>query len=197
MTPAAHDLSLGSQSNPPTNPSEPRGSLTTAERKRSCCSRKTFICSATVPPPRSGPPPMTTRVGSPPVWESMIWTFFVLIMGARHLGGNAHGVGLFWKSLAGSSRCYTALTITLSMNRPSHREILDCASPLALSHPARGRNSDRGLPQSKTLARQRPFSRGSWSQCMRKNHRKLSTNGHQVFDCASPLALLAAPPGQA
>ena len=60
------------------------------------------------------------------------------------------------------------------MNRPSHREILDCASPLALSHPARGRNSGRGLPQSKTLARQRPFSRGSWSQCMRKSERRLS-----------------------
>jgi len=62
------------------------------------------------------------------------------------------------------------------MNRPSHREILDCASPLALSHPAPGRNSGRGLPQSKTLARQRPFSRGSWSQCMRKSERRLSMN---------------------
>ena len=62
------------------------------------------------------------------------------------------------------------------MNRPSHREILDCASPLALSDLVRGRKSGRGLPQSKTLARQRPFSRGSWSQCMGKSEGSLSTN---------------------
>ena len=62
------------------------------------------------------------------------------------------------------------------MNQPAHREVLECASPLALSDLVRERKSGRGLPQSKTLARQRPFSRGSWSQCMRQSERRLSMN---------------------
>src|SRR5262245_38142820 len=78
MTPAAHDLSAGSTSSAPTSTSDPRGSFTTAERNGSCRSGKVLSCSATLPPPRSGPPAMTTRVGSPPVWESMIWSFFMV-----------------------------------------------------------------------------------------------------------------------
>src|SRR5437667_12698220 len=54
------------------------------------------------------------------------------------------------------------------MNQPAHCEVLECASPLALSDLVRGRKSGRGLPQSKTLARQRPPRRGSWSQCVRE-----------------------------
>ena len=56
------------------------------------------------------------------------------------------------------------------------RQVLDCASPLALSDLVRGRKSGRGLPQSKTLARQRPPRCGSWSQCMRESERRLSMN---------------------
>src|SRR5206468_8367454 len=78
MTPAAHDLSTGSTSSAPTSTSDPRGSFTTAERNESCRSRKVLSRSATLPPPRSGPPAMITRVGSPPVWESMIWSFFMV-----------------------------------------------------------------------------------------------------------------------
>ena len=68
------------------------------------------------------------------------------------------------------------MSLALSMNQPAHREVLECASPLALSDLVRGRKSGRGLPQSKTLARQRPPRRGSWSQCMRKSERRLSMN---------------------
>ena len=68
------------------------------------------------------------------------------------------------------------------MNLPPYRQVLECASPLALSALVRGRKSGRGLPQSKTLARQRPFSRGSWSQCMRKNERRLSMNRNEPHD---------------
>jgi hypothetical protein len=39
------------------------------------------------------------------------------------------------------------------MNRPFCREVLDCASPLALFHGVSLSESGRGLPQSKTLAR--------------------------------------------
>src|SRR5947208_13235284 len=63
------------------------------------------------------------------------------------------------------------------MNLPPYRQVLECASPLALSDLVRGRKSGRGLPQSKTLARLRPPRRGSWSQCMRKSERRLSMNG--------------------
>src|SRR5439155_106485 len=55
------------------------------------------------------------------------------------------------------------------MNQPAHREVLECASPLALSDLVRERKSGRGLPQSKTLARQRPPRRGSWFQCVRQS----------------------------
>src|SRR5438552_17580830 len=60
------------------------------------------------------------------------------------------------------------------MNRTPRRQVLECASPLALSNLVQGRKSGRGLPQSKTLARQRPPGRGSWSQCMHKSERRLS-----------------------
>src|SRR5438876_9724096 len=62
------------------------------------------------------------------------------------------------------------------MNLPPYRQVLECASPLALSDLVRGRKSGRGLPQSKTLARLRPPPRGSWSQCLRKSERRLSMN---------------------
>jgi len=54
MTPAAHFGSAGSIRSAPTMTSDPRGSLTTAERKVSNFSRKTASRSATLPPPRSG-----------------------------------------------------------------------------------------------------------------------------------------------
>ena len=54
------------------------------------------------------------------------------------------------------------------MNLPPYRQVLECASTLALSDLVRRRKSGRGLPQSKTLARLRPPPRGSWFQSMRK-----------------------------
>src|SRR5437763_13423878 len=62
----------------------------------------------------------------------------------------------------------------LSMNVPPYRQVLECASPLALSDLVRGRKSGRGLPQSKTLARLRPPHWGSWSQCLRHSETGLS-----------------------
>src|SRR5436309_3861478 len=59
------------------------------------------------------------------------------------------------------------------MNRTPRRQVLECASPLALSNLVQGRKGGRGLPQSKTLARLRPPRRGSWSQGMRKSERRL------------------------
>src|SRR6266545_5079841 len=48
----------------------------------------------------------------------------------------------------------------LFMNRPKGRQVLDCASPLALFDLVRGRKSGSGLPQSKTLSRRRtPLAR--------------------------------------
>jgi hypothetical protein len=43
--------------------------------------------------------------------------------------------------------------MTLSMNRSFRREVLDCASPLALFYEPGTLESGRGLPQSKTLTR--------------------------------------------
>src|SRR5438552_18701492 len=77
MTAATQEESLGSTSNAPTITSEPRGSLTMAERKKSCCSRNKFSLSATLPPLNSGPPLTTMRVGSPPVCESTMETRFM------------------------------------------------------------------------------------------------------------------------
>ena len=81
------------------------------------------------------------------------------------------------------------------MNQPAQREVLECASPLALSDLVRGRKSGRGLPQSKTLACQRPPRHGSWSQCKSKSDRKLSMNwlGSTVGQ-ASRLPPALAPP---
>jgi len=39
------------------------------------------------------------------------------------------------------------------MNHPPFRQVLDCASPLALLDGHRAGESGRGLPHSKTLAR--------------------------------------------
>ncbi len=44
------------------------------------------------------------------------------------------------------------------MSRPNDRQVLDCASPLALFDLVRGHKSGRGLPQSKTLSRRRTSS---------------------------------------
>src|SRR6266542_1443746 len=90
------------------------------------------------------------------------------------------------------SQCMRRSEMALSVNRAKSRQVLDCARPLALFDLVCGRKSGRGLPQSKTLSRQRTHVRGSSSQCMRKNERGLSVNrpkGRQVLDCASPLAL--------
>src|SRR5437868_7468132 len=70
MTPAAQPGSAGSTSSAPTITSDARGSLTHAERKRSNSQPKRSRRSARLPLPRSGSPSTTTRVGSPPVWES-------------------------------------------------------------------------------------------------------------------------------
>ena len=74
------------------------------------------------------------------------------------------------------SECMRKSERRLSMNQPAQREVLECASPLALSDLVRGRKSGRRLPQSKTLARQRPPCRGSWSQCVIIKPRRLSMN---------------------
>src|SRR5436190_7022546 len=60
-----------SSSKAPTITSDPRGSFTIADRNRSCSSRNRFRRSEIGPLPRSGPPLITTRVGSPAVCESM------------------------------------------------------------------------------------------------------------------------------
>ena len=78
---------------------------------------------------------------------------------------------------------YAAQAVPLSMNQPAQREVLECASPLALSDLVRGRKSGRGLPQSKTLARQRLARRGSWSQYMRKSDRRLPMSSERDRMC--------------
>src|ERR1043165_3128583 len=71
MTPVTHESSTGGHSNAPTTASEPRGSFTTARRKSSCLSLKRSSRAESGPLPRSGAPLITTRVGSPPVCESI------------------------------------------------------------------------------------------------------------------------------
>src|ERR1044072_4907036 len=71
MTPVTHVSSTGGHNNAPTTASEPRGSFTTARRKSSCSSRKRSSLAESEPLPRSGAPSITTRVGSPPVCESI------------------------------------------------------------------------------------------------------------------------------
>src|SRR5579863_10610174 len=78
MTPAAQAGSRGSHNNAPTMTSEPRGSFTIADRKLSCSVRKRSSRWVRGPWPRSGPPLTTTRVGSPPVWESITRTLRIL-----------------------------------------------------------------------------------------------------------------------
>src|SRR3990167_6736395 len=73
MTPAALAGSCGAQSSAPTTTSLPRGSSTVAARQASWRSASSARRSAMVPVPRSGKPSMTSRVGSPPVWESITW----------------------------------------------------------------------------------------------------------------------------
>src|SRR5437867_1042857 len=66
----------------------PRGSLTTAERTWSKRARKRSRRSAMGPVPSSGPPATTTRVGSPPVWESMmriLWLIPIQVLILEHL----------------------------------------------------------------------------------------------------------------
>src|SRR6202795_2072645 len=76
ITPAAQLASSGSYSSAPTKTSDPLGSLTTPDRKRLYSVRKRSRRCATLPTPRSGPPSITTRVGSPAVWESTTRTCF-------------------------------------------------------------------------------------------------------------------------
>src|SRR4051794_22335234 len=71
MTPAAQEGSTGGQSKAPTTGSEPRGSLTTADRNVSCKLRNRASRSGSGAAGRTGLPASTTRVGSPPVCESM------------------------------------------------------------------------------------------------------------------------------
>jgi hypothetical protein len=73
ITPVAQAASSGGTSKAPTMTSEPRGSLTIAQRSSSNSRRNLSRRAASEPDPRSGPPAMTTRVGSPPVCESMTW----------------------------------------------------------------------------------------------------------------------------
>jgi len=72
------------------------------------------------------------------------------------------------------------------MNRPKGRQVLDCASPLALFDLVWARKSGRGLPQSKTLSRRRTHLRGSRSQCRRKSERRLSMNRQVVARASRP-----------
>ena len=87
----------------------------------------------------------------------------------------------------------------LFRNLPPYRQVLECASPLALSDLVRGRKSGRGLPQSKTLARLRAPRRGSWSQCMPQGEMRLFRNrptpdpsreGNRHSSVSCPLPLL-------
>src|SRR5438067_527202 len=94
MTPATHAGSAGSHSNAPTSTSEPRGSLTTAERNSSKSARKRDRRSLKLPRPRSGPPATTTRVGSPAVWESMTWIRCHVGMGIHQQQANGVCRGL-------------------------------------------------------------------------------------------------------
>ncbi len=55
------------------------------------------------------------------------------------------------------------------MNRSHCRQVLDCASPLALFDLVWGRKSGRGLPQSKTLLRQTSPDRGAVNAYIRKS----------------------------
>src|SRR5207249_7999623 len=48
------------------------------------------------------------------------------------------------------------------MNRTPRRQVLECASPLALSNLVQGRKSGRGLPQSKTAS----APAAAWSRFM-------------------------------
>ncbi len=66
----------------------------------------------------------------------------------------------------------------LSISRPKGRQVLDCASPLALFDRVCGRKSGSGLPQSKTLSRRRTYLHGSWSRCVRRSERRLTMNRH-------------------
>src|SRR5688500_18205911 len=83
MTPAAQVASCGRTIIAPTRTSEPRGSLTTAERNQSCFSRSRCTRSASGPSPTSGAPSITTRVGSPPVCESTTRTRDVVLVIVR------------------------------------------------------------------------------------------------------------------
>src|SRR5262252_4563379 len=74
MTPATHSEFRGLQRSPPTTTSDPLGSFTTADRNLSCSWRKRSSLPARSAFPNSGPPLMTRRVGSPPVWESITLT---------------------------------------------------------------------------------------------------------------------------
>src|SRR5450830_165943 len=72
MTPATQPGACGSHSSAPTSTSAPRGSQTTARRTWSKSAWKRRRRSSKGPAPSSGPPSMMRRVGSPPVWESMM-----------------------------------------------------------------------------------------------------------------------------
>src|SRR5439155_26610201 len=71
------------------------------------------------------------------------------------------------------AQCIRRSERRFTMNRSPYHQVLECASPLALSALVRGRKSGRGLPQSKTLARRRRSCSGSWSQCIRQSERRL------------------------
>ena len=77
ITPAVFAGSCGVQSRAPTITSLPRGSSTVVARQVSCCCASRARRCAMLPVPRSGKPSTTSRVGSPPVWESMIWMRFM------------------------------------------------------------------------------------------------------------------------
>src|SRR5208283_4318840 len=96
MTPVTQSLSTGGTSKAPTVMSEPRGSFATAERKGSNCRRNRSRLSAKGPVPRSGPPEMTVRVGSPPVWESMTLMHRFIFLYANDGAGSVEDGQLSW-----------------------------------------------------------------------------------------------------
>src|SRR6266576_2800569 len=85
----------------------------------------------------------------------------------QHLGGAFSLVRGSW------SQCIRKTKGGLSMNRCRPRQVLECASPLALWQWRRANQKRQrtGAVQDATAR-----SEGSWSQCMRKNERRLSMN---------------------
>jgi hypothetical protein len=69
------------------------------------------------------------------------------------VGRRSYGAVIKSEGLRGKRYSRLGGGLALSMNRPFCREVLECASPLALFDDLGASESGRGLPQSKTLTR--------------------------------------------